>query len=144
MSAFPKLTGRQLEIKDLPWKTLFYSDSGHWRQGRTKTDTHNLVRQIGFVIPAEGALFSFFISQRARRLPLQWIVTSPNSFGIAVQLIKEVWQWPPERCYWPILHTHWVRERTAALFVPLFIGPAHDCNACPGTCRSAVIDYHDC
>lgn len=49
--------GKQLKIKTKPQTLFFYFDSGQRRRGRNKTDTHNLVRQIGFVIPTEGSLF---------------------------------------------------------------------------------------
>lgn len=66
------------------WKGSFLFDSGQRKQRWTKTDTHNLVRQIGFVISAEGSRFV-----KDHRLQRRWIVTFLNSFRIAVQSIKE-------------------------------------------------------
>lgn len=56
-NTFREKEAKKLQIKDTPWKPFSYFDSGHWRRSRKKTDTHNLVRRIGFVIPTEGSLF---------------------------------------------------------------------------------------
>lgn len=88
-----------------------------------------------FFSPSKTRKSPFYFPSKTQKRQRQWIMTKLNSFGIAVQSITDptVWQWPPGWCYWPILHTHRVWEWTGALFGLLFIGPQHDCNACPGT-----------